>query len=565
MLSPGPHDIPSLLLYCPEGAIPAPLRAQALQCVADADELIRSWLHNPADVVVVQLRAADHQALPLCIQIRQQLPEAPLLVLLDTASVDDWEAADTLLASGVQEVMLLRDFSPLTFNRLLRRTWVRRCYDLAQHHSAQHDPLTGLANRTLFQDRLDHALISAQRQQLDIGLLFVDIDRFRVVNELYGHAAGDELLLACAFRLQTLLRRCDTVARLTGNAFAIILENIPATDSLRRVATKVAEGFEKPFQVGGHEVFVSLSMGMELASRAGYSVAQLLRNAELALHQAKGDGRNNRVLFEAGRSPADQVRLGLESALHHALERQELTLVYQPQAGVSDNGFRGVEVLLRWQHPVLGQVSPAVFIPVLEENGLIERFGEWVLRQSCQQFAGWLRTGALPAAAKLSVNLSPRQFRQQDLLQRIRSALQESGLPPGNLTLEITEGTLMRNLQQGVDILNQLRALGVAVAIDDFGTGYSSLAYLKDLPIDYLKIDRVFVQDIVNSSHDAAIASSIISLAHNLGLTVIAEGVEDSEILEILRIFNCDQYQGFYLSRPVDAGAVPAFFNARCA
>ncbi len=560
-----PHDMPSFLLCCPHGPMQVLLRTHARQALPDADELIRSWLQQPVDVIVLQLQSGDVQTLPLCIQIRQQLPEAPLLVVLESSHGHALEDADTLLASGIQEVMLLDEFTPDLFSRLLRRALIRRRYDLAQHHSAQHDALTGLANRSLFQDRLEHALISAQRHQQDLALVSVDVDRFRVVNELYGHKAGDELLQACAFRLQSLLRRCDTVARLTGNAFAIILENIPAAEQLKQVAGKIRSAFEKPFQISGHEVFVSLSMGMELASRTGFSAAQLLRNAELALHQAKREGRNNTLLFEHSRHPADQVRLGLESALHHALERQELTLAYQPQAGVNDDQFCGLEVLLRWQHPVLGQVSPAVFIPVLEENGLIERFGEWVLRQSCQQFAGWLRDGTLMPRAKLSVNLSPRQFRQLDLLERIRSALDDAGLPPANLTLEITEGTLMRNLQQGVEVLNQLRALGVQVAIDDFGTGYSSLAYLKDLPIDYLKIDRVFVQDIVTSSHDAAIASSIISLAHNLGLTVIAEGVEDNEMLEVLRIFNCDQYQGYYLSRPVDALQVPELLNRRCA
>jgi len=488
--------------------------------------------------------------------VRLMLPEAPLLVLLEHLSDEE-----KLISAGVQEILSLHQAKSGLLSHVMLLAMARRQYDIDQKHAAHHDPLTGLANRGLFQDRLDHCLVQSQRRGLDVSLLFVDLDRFRVVNELHGHQFGDLLLIACAQRLRDTLRRSDTVARLGGNSFAVILEAGGHQDNEQMsaaVAQKISTAFQRPFAIGGEEIFSTVSIGIELASRVSYDAGQLVRHAELALHQAKREGRNVSHVFCHRSSPADKIRVGLESALHHALEREELRLVYQPQVSISDQCFTGVEVLLRWQHPVLGDVSPAIFIPVLEETGLIERFGEWVLRNACQQYADWLSQGLVPEDSKLSVNLSPRQFRQRDLAERIQQLLADCALPPQRLTLEITESTLMVNLDHGVQILNRLRTLGVSVAIDDFGTGYSSLAYLKDLPIDYLKIDRMFVQDIVTDTHDAAIASSIINLAHNLGLKVIAEGVEDSAMLDVLAVFGCDQYQGFYFARPLPAADIPA-------
>ena len=550
-------ELPTLLLLSADDALPSlHLSDVTLQPAASLDDICAAWLEAQHGVVCLYSKRFNGWLEAAIERVRLMLPEAPLLVLLEHLSDEE-----KLISAGVQEILSLHQAKSGLLSHVMLLAMARRQYDIDQKHAAHHDPLTGLANRGLFQDRLDHCLVQSQRRGLDVSLLFVDLDRFRVVNELHGHQFGDLLLIACAQRLRDTLRRSDTVARLGGNSFAVILEAGGHQDNEQMsaaVAQKISTAFQRPFAIGGEEIFSTVSIGIELASRVSYDAGQLVRRAELALHQAKREGRNVSHVFCHRSSPADKIRVGLESALHHALEREELRLVYQPQVSISDQCFTGVEVLLRWQHPVLGDVSPAIFIPVLEETGLIERFGEWVLRNACQQYADWLSQGLVPEDSKLSVNLSPRQFRQRDLAERIQQLLADCALPPQRLTLEITESTLMVNLDHGVQILNRLRTLGVSVAIDDFGTGYSSLAYLKDLPIDYLKIDRMFVQDIVTDTHDAAIASSIINLAHNLGLKVIAEGVEDSAMLDVLAVFGCDQYQGFYFARPLPAADIPA-------
>ncbi|MCD8521757.1 MAG: bifunctional diguanylate cyclase/phosphodiesterase [Saccharospirillaceae bacterium] len=564
MVNPLIHsELPILLLLNADDVQPSlHLPDITLQQVASLDDACSVWLETQQAVFCLSAMRYSGPLEAAVERVRLMLPEAPLVVLLEHLSDED-----KLIRAGVQEVLSLYQAQSGVMLHAMRMAIARRQYDLEQKHAAHHDPLTGLPNRGLFQDRLDHCLVQSQRRGQEVSLLFVDLDRFRVVNELHGHPFGDLLLMACAQRLQQTLRRCDTVARLGGNGFAVILEAAGDQDGAQMstaVAQKIRAAFQQPFSIGGEEIFSTVSIGIELASRVSYDAGQLVRHAELALHQAKREGRNVSHVFCHRSSPADKIRVGLESALHHALEREELRLVYQPQLSIGDQSFTGVEVLLRWEHPVLGDVSPSVFIPVLEETGLIERFGEWVLRNACHQYADWLRQGLVPEGSRLSVNLSPRQFRQRDLADSIQQLMADTGLPPQNLTLEITESTLMYNLSHGIQILNRLRLLGVSVAIDDFGTGYSSLAYLKDLPIDYLKIDRMFVQDIVTDTHDAAIASSIINLAHNLGLKVIAEGVEDSAMLDVLAVFGCDQYQGFYFARPLPADDIPALI-ARCA
>ncbi len=556
-------ELSTLLLFCADEKQPLPpLPDVSLQQVLSLDDICAAWLEAQQGVVCLFSNRFDRHLEAAIARVRLMLPEAPLVVLLEHLSDET-----RLITAGVQEILSSHQAQSGLLLHVMQMAMARRQYDIDQKHAAHHDPLTGLANRGLFQDRLDHCLVQSQRRGQDVSLLFVDIDRFRVVNELHGHQFGDLLLIACAQRLQQTLRRSDTVARLGGNSFAVILEASGDRENgsmSAAVAHKISAAFQKPFSIGDEEVFSTVSIGIELASRVSYDAGQLVRHAELALHQAKREGRNVSYVFCHRSSPGDKIRVGLESALHHALEREELRLAYQPQVSVSEQRFTGVEVLLRWEHPVLGDVSPSIFIPVLEETGLIERFGEWVLRNACCQYADWLSQGLVPADTKLSVNLSPRQFRQRDLADTIQQLLADTGLPPQNLTLEITESTLMYNLDHGVQILTRLRTLGVAVAIDDFGTGYSSLAYLKDLPIDYLKIDRMFVKDIVTDTHDAAIASSIINLAHNLGLKVIAEGVEDNEMLSVLAVFGCDQYQGFFFARPLPADDIPPMV-ARCA
>lgn len=532
----------------------------ALPCLQEShlceqvEDIRKTWYQHKLKAIILVVEQHDTLLEDWVCRLVMALPEAPLVLLsVKPLALDEMK----LLELGVQDVWSLSELNEQLLPRIMQHAIIRKQVEYQTRHLAHYDSLTGVANRTLFQDRLDHSLLHARREGHVVGLLTIDLDRFSVINEHYGHDIGDQVLKQFARRLSDIVRRSDTVARLSGNNFAVLLEHMANEHVITGVAEKLCTAFNQPYFIGEHEIFCSISIGIELASNVSYDGSQLLRRSELALRQAKHDGRNDYRFFIADIHPPDMIRASLESALHHALERKELSLQYQPQVRVSNKQFIGTEVLLRWTHETLGSISPAIFIPALEETGLINKVGEWVLASACRQHQEWIRKGALPVDAKLSVNLSPRQFRQRDLADRILQVLEATQMKPENLTLEITEGVLMDNLQQGIDMLGKLREIGVSIAIDDFGTGYSSLAYLKDLPIDYLKIDRVFVKDIVEDENDAAIANSIIALAHNLGLEVIAEGVEDPSVLGVLQAFGCDHYQGFFFSRPVDPEEIP--------
>ena len=519
-----------------------------------ADDIRETWYTHKLKAIILLVEKHDTLLEDWVCRLMMALPEAPLFIIsVKSFALDEVK----LLELGIQDIWSLEELPEALLPRIMHHGIIRKQVEYQTRHLAHYDALTGIANRTLFQDRLDHSLQHARREGHVVSLLVLDLDRFGAVNENYGHDVGDQLLKQFSRRLSEIIRRSDTVARLSGNNFAVLLEHVDNESTITQVAEKLCKEFNDAYFIAGHEIFCSISIGIEVASRVAFDSSLLLGHAELALRQAKQDGRNDFRFFCADMSPPDRVRASLESALHHALEREELSLQYQPQIRVSDKKFIGTEVLLRWHHETLGDISPVVFIPVLEETGLINKIGEWVLASACRQHNTWIKNGALPCDAKLSVNLSPRQFRQKGLADRILHILDITGLKPQLLTLEITEGVLMDNLQQGINILGRLREIGVSIAIDDFGTGYSSLAYLKDLPIDYLKIDRVFVKDIVSDKNDAAIANSIIALAHNLGMEVIAEGVEDHNVLGILQAFGCDHYQGFYFSRPVDPEKIP--------
>lgn len=558
--SPSLFELPSSwLLYRFEESV-GKKAFEALPCLQEShlcervEDIRKLWYQHKLKAIILLVEKHDTLLEDWVCRLVMALPEAPLvLISLAPLSLDETK----LLELGVQDVWPIGELSETLLSRVLQHGIIRKQVEYQSRHLAHYDGLTGIANRTLFQDRLDHSLLHARREGHVVSLLMMDLDRFSVINEHYGHDVGDLLLKQFSQRLSDIVRRSDTVARLGGNSFAVLLEHMANEHVITGVAEKLCSAFNEPYFIADHEIFCSISIGIELANRVGYESSQLLRHAELALRQAKQDGRNDYRFFIADLHPPDMLRASLESALHHALERNELSLQYQPQIRVSNKQFIGTEVLLRWSNDTLGSISPAVFIPALEETGLINKVGEWVLASACRQHQEWIRKGALPSDAKLSVNLSPRQFRQRNLADRILEVLEVTQMKPELLTLEITEGVLMDNLQQGIDMLGRLREIGVSIAIDDFGTGYSSLAYLKDLPIDYLKIDRVFVKDIVEDKNDAAIANSIITLAHNLGMEVIAEGVEDSCVLGILQAFGCDHYQGFFFSRPVDPEEIP--------
>ena len=419
---------------------------------------------------------------------------------------------------------------------------------------AQYDVLTGLPNRALFYDRLRQAVSRAKREQTMVGLMFLDLDRFKQINDTLGHAAGDRVLKVVAERLKSFLREIDTIARLGGDEFTVIIEGVSEPAQLSGIAEKIGKALAEPVDLDGRAMSVSASVGITLYPRDGEDVDQLIKNADIAMYHAKHrGGRQQYQFYDHGMAPLAAEHLELEAKLKRAIEKEEFLLHYQPVVDVASGRITGMEALIRWQSPQ-GLVLPANFIPLAEESGLILDIGRWVLRAACAQARKWQREG-LPSL-RLAVNLSPLQLRQENLLASVAEILRESGLAPQHLELEITENTLMDRSRNTVAMLTRLEHLGVRISIDDFGTGYSSLAYLKQFPVHSLKIDRSFVRDITTDSNDAAIVSAIIAMAKSLELGVIAEGVETRQQLDYLRVAGCDGYQGYYFSVPLPA---PAF------
>ena len=412
-----------------------------------------------------------------------------------------------------------------------------------------HDPLTGLANRSLFYDRMHKSVSRAKRGNSSVAMLLIDLDRFKNINDSLGHDAGDTFLKLVAERLQYELRDTDTVARLGGDEFVVVLENIVKSQDVENVAQKLLYLLAEPLDIQGHEISSTASIGISVFPNDGDTIDQLLKHADAAMYRAKAAGKNRYQFFIKAIGDSAVNYLLLENDLRRAIEQQELALYYQPQLDLTSGRIIGLEALVRWNHRDRGLVSPAHFIPLAEETGLIMPLGEWVLRHACQRFQHWLMNGL--NFGKIGVNLSTRQFRELHFEQVVVRVLTESKLDPQYLELEITESSAMENAAQTIDMLNCLSAMGLSLAIDDFGTGYSSLSYLRKFPIHKLKIDRSFIKDIDTNIQDAAIAKSIIDLAHNMSLQVIAEGVERLSQARWLTDRGCDQAQGFYYSKPL--------------
>ena len=429
-------------------------------------------------------------------------------------------------------------------------------------HIAQHDALTGLPNRMALLMRLAQLLPEARRHGWKIAMMFLDLDRFKIINDTLGHQVGDELLREVACRLSSVVRETDFVARLGGDEFVIILPGISSAADAAVVAGKAIGALSSAIEANGHELHTSPSIGISVFPDDGPDGDTILKNADTAMYHAKAAGRNNFQFFATEMNLITSERLSIEHKLRHAIARNELALCFQPQFHAADSAPTGVEALLRWHHPTEGMISPARFIPVAEETGIIVEIGEWVLATACREMKRWIDAGLKPL--RMAVNVSARQLRRRDFCETVANALTLSGLPAELLELEITESSVMENPQEAILILERLGRMGVTLAIDDFGTGYSSLAYLKLFPIDHLKIDRSFVADIEIDLNDRAIAFGTIALAHSLGLKVIAEGVETEDQLELLRTNGCDEVQGFLLSKPLYSAAAFTFLHARC-
>lgn len=420
-------------------------------------------------------------------------------------------------------------------------------------HLAHHDALTSLPNRMLLMERLSHALTHAHRQGKMVAVMFLDLDRFKNINDTLGHTVGDQLLKNVAERLSECVREDDTVARLGGDEFVIVLEDVFSIQDVAGIAQKLINAMERPVMLERQELFVTTSIGISVYPDDGDNADTLIKHADTAMYRAKEQGRNNSQFYTADMNERALERLTMENSLRHALERNEFLLYYQPQVDLKTRSITGMEALLRWQHPDFGLVSPSRFIPIAEETGLIVPIGEWVLRAACFQNKAWQDAG-MPRL-HVAVNLSARQFKQPNLVNVVSQALADSGLEPCYLELEITESIAMEHAEETITRLNELKAMGVAISMDDFGTGHSSLSYLKRFPIDTLKIDQSFVQDVLLDSQDAAIAAAISTMARSLKMKVVTEGVETQEQVGFLREHDRDEVQGYYFSHPLPADA----------
>jgi len=442
-----------------------------------------------------------------------------------------------------------------------RRLTEDQLYEKEMHlnYLAYHDALTGLPNRLLFQDRFQHAISRAKRSRKRVVILFLDLDRFKKVNDSLGHEIGDQLLREVALRLKSCAREEDTLARLGGDEFVLLLEELDQENAASVVAKKVIAQLARTFEVGGFQLYASASIGIGVYPDNGESVEELMKCADVAMYRAKERGRNGFQFYTPDMNARAQELLLLENSLRQALSKGQLEIYYQPQLDMWTGEFFGAEALIRWNHPEKGLLLPAEFLSLAEETGLIMSLTEWVLKTSCRQNQLWQEAGFQPLV--LAVNITPRMFQQPELIPMVSKALEGSGLDPRYLELEVTESMIMQDLEATIRTMEELVRMGVSISIDDFGTGYSSLSCLRQLPIKKLKIDQLFVRDISSNPNDVAIAASVIALANSMNLGVIAEGVETKEQLKFLQDQGCRQGQGFLFSRPLPAAEVEKVFK----
>jgi diguanylate cyclase (GGDEF)-like protein/PAS domain S-box-containing protein len=420
---------------------------------------------------------------------------------------------------------------------------------------ANYDVLTGLPNRTLMHDRLTQAVAQAKHTKERIAVVHIDVDRFKMINESLGHYAGDGILKAAAERLKYCKRETDTVARVGGDEFTILLRDAGRLGAVTGCASKILSEMAEPFPGASQDVFVSASVGISMYPDDAKSADELTKHADAAVHSAKTQGRNNYQFFTQALNSEVQERMVLETGLRRALKRNEMYLLYQPKIDLASREVIGAEALIRWRHPELGLVPPSRFVPVAEESGMVGEIGEWVLRAACRQIRQWQDLGLMP---QIAVNVSARQFQQYDVSQLVRTVISEARISPQSLELELTESAVMQDAEASIVTVEKLKQLGVGIAIDDFGTGYSSLSYLKRLPVDTLKIDQSFVRDISNDQNDAAIVRAVITLARSLGMQVTAEGVETEAQLAFLNAYGCHFAQGYLFGKPMPADELTA-------
>ena len=527
-----PNARPGPIACTPDNPV-AQVMATGYLLLTEGAKLPFEWAHHLRSAALIPVRSDDKVRGMLCVCYKQ--PGA-----FGAEEVNFVQATASVLSTALQRI----------------ESEARLAY------LAQFDPLTGLPNRALLADRFSQMIVQAKRHGSPLAVLFIDLDQFKAVNDTLGHAGGDGLLREVAARLQAAVRTGDTVARISGDEFAIVVADLVRPEDAALVAQKVIDHLADPVQIDGSEVFVTASVGIAAFPSDGTNAETLIGAADAAMYRAKQVGRNAYQFFTAEINQRSRARVQLGSELRRALEREEFALSYQPKYLLATRQPSGAEALLRWRHPERGMVSPAEFIPVLEETGLIVPVSEWVIQRACADLKAWRGAGCNMA---VSVNLSARQFRQVNLHERIRALVSSTSVDPGLVELEITESHLMQDPDHAILVMRALCDAGMRIAVDDFGTGYSSLAYLTRFPIGALKIDRSFVQDMSRDKSDATIVRTIVEMAHSLGFTVIAEGVETEEQATLLRLLRCQQAQGYLFARPMPAQELMRLCAARSA
>lgn len=525
---------------------------QARQLSAAVDKLDT----REFDAILLSLELPDCTGVEA---VRRMVAARPGIPVIALSHVEDEGLALFSVQAGAQDYLSGADLRPVSLRRSISHAIERKRSEERLTHIAHHDQLTGLANRVLLSERLSQALSRARRRNTLVAVFFLDLDRFKAVNDTLGHDAGDELLRQVARRLRGSVRETDTVARMGGDEFAVVLEELDRSEEATLLAQRVLNSFATPFRLNCGEVGTSTSIGIALFPHNGKDVEGLLKCADSAMYRAKSTGRDNYQFFSEELHAQAVRQVQLETELRIAVDEEEFLVHFQPQVHLSTLNVTGVEALVRWRRPGGTLIPPSEFVPVLEDTGLVTAVGEWVLRKTCSQVRAW--NSSSPLRLRAAVNISARQFEDACFVEVVRRAMFDYGMRGGDLELEITESVLMRDTDRTLQTFEELRALGVRIAIDDFGTGYSSLAYLKRFPIDSLKIDRSFIEDL-NSTHGGAeLAAAVIALGKNLGLDVVAEGVETLEQLEFLRRHKCTSVQGFFVMRPADASSTTAWLS----
>ena len=538
-----------------------------------AEEALAVLAASDFDLVLSDINMGGISGLELVPHVHQRAPETVVVMISGQQGIETAiEALHVGAFDYITKPFDVRHVEAAVRRAMEQRTLLqeKRLYennleDLVRQRTAQverlayYDTLTGLPNRVLFADRLDQALTTAQRNQQMLGTLLVSVDRFKKINDTLGHAVGNLLLKEVGERLLHCCKKGQTVARFEGEEFALLLTQIESTDDLVETGRIIDEALKPSFLLVEHEVYLTASIGISLFPYDGDDGATVLQNAGAALYRAKTQGGNNYQFYTADMNARALKRLAMETSLRRAIENDEFVLYYQPQIDFGSGKVVGAEALIRWQHPDLGLLQPLEFIPLAEDTGLIVAIGAWVMRQACTQAESWHKNGLTDLG--IAVNVSARQFQQKAFFESVVQVLGETGLSPACLELELTETSIMEKAESAVALLTDIRKLGVKIAIDDFGTGYSSLSYLKRLPIDILKLDRSFVNGATSDPDDAALVMAIITLAHNLRLKVIAEGVETEEHLRFLRLLRCDGGQGYLFGRPMPADLFRSFVN----